>query len=233
MKLKCVDTLFRFIGILLIVTGMMAGLFSGCTDRKSINEGAYLIKVGNSVVTVLDFKNALEIAKTAYPHNTLQDLDAVRAIELRLLEQLTEEAILLEKARKLNISISDEDIEKEVLKLKKDYPDDVFEQALLENAVSYHSWKNRLKNRMIIEKVVNVDLIENISITPEEIRKYYEEYHKNKSIRPESTREQEELIIKRLRRKKAEEMYEGWIKNIQNECDVDINQEQWNKIVES
>ncbi len=233
MMYKCADIFPETIRIILIIVIMKAMLLTGCTDPRSKGDEAYLIRVGGSIITVPDFNKALEIAKTAYPHNSLQNPDATKAIQLRLLDQMTEEAIFLERARELDISVSDDEIEKEIAKFKGDYPDDVFEKTLLENAISYNSWKKRLKARLIIEKVVKNDLEEKITITPEEIKKYYEENYKNKNIKPDSVEDPEELIIKRLRRKKTEEAYNDWIKEIQKNYTVDINQEQWKKITGS
>ena len=39
--------------------------------------------------------------------------------------------------------------------IKKDYPEDTFEKTLLEFAVSYESWETRLRNRLLMEKVVD------------------------------------------------------------------------------
>ena len=136
---------FKCLRLFLFIAGMTAILLTGCTDPKSKGEEIYLIRIGGSVVTVLEFNKALEIAKTAYPHNSLQDSNATRAIRLRLLDEMTDETILLEKARELAISVSDDEVEEEVAKFKGDYPDDVFEKTLLENAISYNTGKRNGK----------------------------------------------------------------------------------------
>ena len=66
------------------------------------------------------------------------------------------------------------EVEKAVSEIKKDYPEDVFEQMLLEYAVSYNSWEEGLKNRLLVEKVIGAELDKQVLITPGEISKYYE-----------------------------------------------------------
>jgi FKBP-type peptidyl-prolyl cis-trans isomerase (trigger factor) len=66
--------------------------------------------------------------------------------------------IILERAEELGLSISSDEIQKVVSEIKSDYPEDTFEKALLEFAVSYESWEARLKNRLLMQKVVDNEL---------------------------------------------------------------------------
>ena len=122
-----------------IIPLLVAIALAGCSGSKPEDPDEYLIRVGDNVVTVLDFNKAFEIAKTAYSHNVMQNPVAFKEAQLRLLNQMTEELILLERARELNISVSDQELDKTIAKIKSDYPDDVFEEVLLEYAVSYQS----------------------------------------------------------------------------------------------
>ncbi len=193
----------------------------------------YLIRVGDKAITVLDFNNAFEIAKTAYSHNAMQDPVVLREARLRFFNQMTEEMILMERARVLGIEVPDSEVNKAIADIRADYPDETFEKTLLESAISYSRWKDRLKIRLLIEKVVQTDLEEQLKITPEDIRKYYEADHANDIFDSDASEELKEIngeTIKNLRRKKAEETYGAWIKGLKQQYKVEINQIQWEKI---
>jgi hypothetical protein len=141
--------------------------------------------------------------------------------------------ILLERAKELQIYISDSELEESIADIKADYPEGIFEETLLENAVSYHSWKEGLKNRLIKEKVISQELEANITITHDDISKYYKEHYGKEGLqsgREEGIEDKSELIIKNLRRKKAEEAYTSWIKDLQTRYTIEINRAQWEKI---
>lgn len=219
-----------------IIPLLVAIALIGCTRSKSEDQDEYLIRVGDNVVTVLDFNKAFEIAKTAYSHNMMQDPAAFREAQLRLLNQMTEELILLERAKELNISVSDQEVDKTIAKIKNDYPDDVFEQVLLEYAVSYQSWKKGLQTRLLMEKLVEQELKDQIVITAEDIEKYYEQNYKGDGLQTEfaeKSKDINEKIIKHLRRKKTEKAYKKWIERIQKRYKIEINKEQWENIVSS
>jgi hypothetical protein len=209
---------------------------SGCGDMRSDNRDAYLIRVGESVVTVLDFNMAFEVTKMAYPHISGQNPAVFREARLRLLEQLIEEMVVLEKARALNIQISDDEFAKAIADIKSDYPDGVFEEMLLENAISYKYWEKRLRSRLLMEKVISKELGEKIRITPEDVSAYYEEFFKGHAGDPalaEKSKDMEKMVIDHLRWKKTEAAYKSLIEKYKKEQTIQINEKQWKKIIDS
>ena len=208
-------------------------LLAGCADSESNDKDEFFIKVGDSVLTVFEFNRAFEIAKAAYPHGTLKNPADVKDARLQLFYQMTEEMIIQERAKELGIKVYDSEVEKAVSDIKGDYPNDEFEQTLLENAVSYHSWKEGLKNRLLLEKVVAKELGEQIEINSEDISKYYEEHYKDDSLTLDSKEISKDIsanIMKHLRMKKMEDAYKSWIKKLQKRYKIEINKAQLEKI---
>ncbi|MDJ0831001.1 MAG: SurA N-terminal domain-containing protein [Desulfobacterales bacterium] len=227
----------KYLNILVIAFLVSIICFTlACSDSKSKTNDAYLLRVRESVVTVEDFKKAFEIAKSAYSHNIMQDPVAYREAQYRLLNQMTEEIILHERAKDLNIVISEQEMEQAIADIKGDYPEGVFEQTLLENAISYEIWKKGLRNRLLMEKVVAKELEEQITINSQDIAKYYQEQLSNSDSETDNTQTPNninEMIIKHLRREKAEKAYKTWISKLQPDYPVEINWEQWEKLIGS
>ena len=73
-----------------------------------------LISVGDRVVTVLDFNEAFEISQIASVHSTSEQSEDLRKAQLRLLNELILETILLERARERGISVTDIELERAV-----------------------------------------------------------------------------------------------------------------------
>lgn len=219
--------------IILMGVALMALVLAACANPDSMDEKEYVIRVQDRVLTVFDFKKAFEMAKTAYPHNVMQDPVALRESCLRLLNQLTEQMLIMERAQELGIETTELEVEKTISDIKKDYPEDVFEQTLLEYAVPYNVWEEGLKKRLLIEKVVNEELSEKITITPEEISEYYEGYYKGDGLTSDlkdRSKNINEIIITNLRRKKLEEAYKSWIKQLQKKYTIEVNKVQLEKI---
>ena len=214
--------------------GMMLflGVSAGCMNSGSDSGNEPLIRVRDRVLTVLEFNETFEFIQSAHPQNLKDHPEDMRDAQRRLLNQLTVEMIILERAEELGLSISDEEINKAVNDIKSDYPEDTFEKTLLKTAVSYELWEARLKNRMLMQKVVDNELKDKIVITPEDIADYYERNIKTRAKESEiagSKDDINEMIIKYLRREKAEKAYKIWINNLKKNYSIEIDSDQWEK----
>jgi hypothetical protein len=209
---------------------------AGCGGSESKCRDEYFIRVGDSVITVLDFNEAFEIARAFYSHGAMGQPDAVKEARLRFAKQMTEEMILRERAKDIGIKITDEEVKQAVEDIKQDYPGDVFAQILLEYAVPYPLWEKGLETRLLMEKVVAKELGDQIIVTPDDVSKYYEAHHKNHELTPdkkEGSKDINETITRNLRRTKIEQAYKPWIKELQKKYIVEINKVQWEKIIGS
>ena len=225
---------YWLISILIIFLWTFGG--SGCSRPSADHEEDYLIRVGDQKMTRMEFTKALEFSSTAYPHNTIQNREVLRTIRMRLMNQLIEEMLLMQKAGDLNIVVTEAEVQAAVNEIKEDYPDNQFKEAFLENAISYETWKKRLKIRILMEKVIRSELEDKIEITKEDISRYYKENYGDEKLEAEiisETPDVNEMIIKSIRRQKAEDSYKTWIKNVRNEYKIEINKELWEKVLKS
>ncbi len=205
----------------------------GCSDVEHKQKDEYFIKLGDRIITVAEFNKAFEIAKNAYPHNRIQQPDVINEARLRLIQQMSEEIILLEKAEELGITMTDSQVEKTLKDIKKDYPENVFQETLLEYAIPYQSWREGLKTRLLLEKVITRELSDKIEITHDDISKYYEEHFKDDNTSPDAKAESKDInniIITILRKEKMEKAYESWLKKLKNKYEVKINKKELEKM---
>ncbi len=206
------------------------------SGTERIGKDEYLIRVGKSVATVADFNQILEVSQTAYPPKLSKNFKSLSDLRLRVIIQLKEELIILERARELKISISDAEVSQAAQNIKKDYPKDHFEKAFLEHAVSPRLWRERLKVRLLMEKVVARDVKEQITITPEDISKYSKDYYKYSQLNSPDKADAagiEKFIIKYLHMQKEQEAYQSWISQLQKKYTIKLNKIKWEEISHS
>ncbi len=135
MRLEALHSNFKLviIGILwwpLVFLSCEKGLDS--TQRNEV-----LIQVGSGIVTVGGFQKTFDRTVSNYSAELFHDSDALRNAKYRLLNQLTEELILLEKAKELQLNVTPVELENAVDGFKKDFPEDQFEKTLLESDISF------------------------------------------------------------------------------------------------
>jgi hypothetical protein len=231
----------KFIVLICFLWGVCA--VTGCSDPKQNQQDEYLIKVGDRIMTVAEFNKAFEITKAAYSYDRIQKPEAIREARLRLVQQMTEEMILLERAKEIGITVTPSEVEKALADIKKDYPGDEFQNSLIENAVPYPTWKEGLKRRLLMEKVVAKDLGDQIHITPGDISEYYKTHlgdapntsdvdatePKTPDVKA-TEKEDRNALEKILRQEKMENAYTSWMEALKKKYTVVINKEQLQKM---
>ena len=213
---------------------LLAGAMSICGCGADGQEDAYLIKVGTSTITVAEFRRAVEASgEEAFPGEQAIGPSALDDLRMRILNQMSEELIITERAKQLNIRVTEQELETAVAAVKADYPDDTFEKTLLENAVSYQAWKQKMATRLLIDKVIARELVDNVQITSDDVTAYFQTHYPQGIPKGEDADLINKRIVQHLRHQKAEALYKSWIENLRTVFPVDIHQQRWNRLVES
>ena len=170
----------------------------GCGPSDFDSREDYLIRVADRKVTVRDFIQAFELTKTAYPQRSDRESSDRAISELqdarhKLLEEMTIELVMLKRSEELGLSVSEAELEGAVDALKADYPPDVFEETLIQSAVSLESWKQRMRARLLMEKLVQTELGDRIVITAEDVAAHYDRHYKGRAVRADSEGEFQRL----------------------------------------
>ncbi len=207
-----------------------------CSDSEVKKDNNYIIRSKNFTVTVSDYNKALEVAKTAFEHNATLDKKSLESLHKRLLNQMIEETILKMFAAEHKIDVSEKELLKAVNKIKEEFPDDTFEKTLLENAISYEIWEENLKSRMLMEKVIKIELEDKIDITPIEVKEFYEKFYSKENSDPKLKGKEKVInnqLIKLLRKRKAEKKYKSWLSEQEKKYPIEINRTLWEKSIDS
>jgi hypothetical protein len=233
------QTNFILAKILMIIM-IMPWALAGCTDAdvdSAFKEGQKIIvRVGNRTMTLSEFNRHFESSQMAYPDTRIADpLDLGKAKQLFLMQEI-ETLILLERAAELGLEISDSELKAAVAEIKKDYPDDTFDQMLIEQAVYYPVWEKQLKERLLIDKVIKEEVEKKIVVTPDEKRKGYERLRKKalngakqKKNLGKMDKAMEKKITERLHREKFEKEYQAFLKRLKEKYPIEINKVVWER----
>ncbi len=212
--------------------GLLALFLTACpgTDEPSAHN-AVLLECDQRTITRAQFERAFEAARIAYSDERSVDQEVVNGARLRLLNQMAEEMIIDRRAQDLGIVLDAQELEAAIADIKADYPPGEFERMLLESAISFSLWKDRLRARLLMQKVVALDLAQAQQISPREIQAYYKAHAAEYAVeeqtapQPEMTRK----IIERLRRQKVESAYPQWMAALSGQYRLVINWKLWNQ----
>src|SRR5258707_145798 len=95
------------------------------------------------------------------------------SLKLNVLEELINNEILLERAKKLNLEASDGEVEDKFTELKSPYTEDEFQRQLKSGGVSVNDLKSDLRRQLSIQKRMNREGVAKISINDREVNDFY------------------------------------------------------------
>lgn len=201
-------------------------VLTGC-GRDTVTGESVLATVGSRTVAVGAYVQALESVKSAYGHNDIQEPGVMAGIHVRTLLQLIDEAVILEAGARSGISVSEEEFREAVRSIRSDYPDDEsFQESLLESAVPESRWLDQMRNRMLLEKIVDTLLSDRMTVSDEEVQAYFGKLNK-----PLPGDEAElALWVRRLKREKAESAYGEWLASLKTGIPISIRAKVWHRV---
>lgn len=210
---------------------LLAVLGCGSSERERAED--YLLRLGALEVTRHEFMQAFELAKAAHPGSIGSDAPELQQARRRLLDEMTVDLILLHRARELGITVSAAELEAAVNAVKADYPPGVFEQTFVESALPFEAWKQRLGSRLLMDKLVEVELRPHVTISAEDLAAYYEQNYGGRAAGADSEPKFERLketLVADLRRAKTEEAFSVWIDGLRSRYPVEVNASVWERI---
>ena len=191
----------------------------GCQTPVDVKE-EFVLSAGSIGLTSADFSRELDLKLSAYPYGIKDQPNEYNRVVMELLSELSEQYLLLAAADQAGVQISQEELDTAEAEFKLDYPEDSFEQMLLDTATPYLFWKQKLKQDLIIQKLIQSQLLDKIEISAEDIKTFYQD-----SENSDAALNDENAMIRSLRLEKSQARYQEWIKGVKNNIQVTLNQE--------
>lgn len=103
-----------------------------------------------------------------------------------ILDQVIEEKILVKEAKKLQINVSEEEVEARVKNVRSDFKTDAdFNDALEAQGITMEDLKERFRNQFLVNRLIDREIKQDVYIGPSEIYSYYD-VHKDEFAKKES-----------------------------------------------
>lgn len=100
------------------------------------------------------------------------------SLELSILDELINSQILLDRAQKMNLVASDDEVQDRFTQSKAPYTEEEFQQKLQASGLTIDDLKSDIRRQLSIDKLLNREVAAKISITNQDITNFY---NKNKS----------------------------------------------------
>lgn len=172
----------------------------GCQKEDTNLPQDILAQVNEELITLEEFNNELQDIKLE--HGKLpEDRESLDQLKTAFLDQIINRKLILGEARRIDIQVSEEEINKTILALKRDYAGESFKTMLEGRGMSFEEWKRRLKEKLLAEKVINTVAQFDGPIDDKSVKQYYEEHIEEYSF-PEQVRARQ-IVVATVKEAKA------------------------------
>ncbi|MBI2875859.1 MAG: peptidylprolyl isomerase [Candidatus Tectomicrobia bacterium] len=119
-----------------------------------------------------------------------------REVERELVKRIVEEKLIVYKAKKLKITVADEEISKSLEELKKEnsLTDAQLEQVLKQQGLTLEEYRKRVKEQMLGSRAVHLEVRSKVQITDQEIEEDYQRHGAEYQL-PEDVRIQQIVFL--------------------------------------
>lgn len=131
----------------------------------------YAAIVNGEKIPIQDFEDRLKVRMALMENASALGSEDKMRIRKEFLNELIDEKILLTRARALGLSVSTDELNKRLEEIKADYPEGL--EKIFPKSKDFNSWKEDLKKRMLLEKLVEKDVNSAVTVTDAEALVHY------------------------------------------------------------
>lgn len=142
---------------------------AGCGSRESSDDA--MAKVNGKKILRADVEKYYHNQTVGSP----QQPSGEEAVSLRLaiLKQLIDDEVMMQRAEKLGLLATDEEVQGKLTEVKAPYTQEEFDKRLKERSLTVDDLKHEFKRSITIEKVINKEITSKITISDADIASYY------------------------------------------------------------
>jgi len=158
---------FRVAAVIL-VSGVLISAVAGCHTAAP---GDVVATVNGKEIQRAELERNYQIKLGDNPQKPSdQEADILR---LNVLQGMIQDEILQQRAAKLNLTASDEDVNAKVTELKAPYTDEQFNNLLKQRNMSLDDLKRDIRRGLTRDKLINKEIESKINITDAQISAFY------------------------------------------------------------
>ena len=160
----------RHAAVFLPLAGMLLGVLAGCNAPEHHAANVWAVVNGTEIK-----RDEVEKYYKSQINPEAQEPSQEEALSLKLnvVEQLINNEILLERAKKLNLEASDGEVEDKFTELKSPFTEEEFQRQLKQRGMVVDDLKRDLRRQLSIQKLLNREVAAKVTITDQDVLDFY------------------------------------------------------------
>jgi peptidyl-prolyl cis-trans isomerase SurA len=161
----------RRFGVALIVVAVLSSLALLIACSRSNSATDVMAKVNGRKITAAEVEKYYQNKTAGSPQQP--GAEEARSLRLSILRELIDNEILTQRAEKLGLLATNEEVDNKLHEIQAPYTQEEFDKRLKERNVSLDDFKRELRRSLTIDKVINKEISSKITISDADIAAYY------------------------------------------------------------
>ena len=158
------------VAALLLAAAILLGLAAGCKQNSQPAPDVWAVVNGKEIKR----DDVEKYYRTRVnPEGPEPSQEESLSLKLNVLDELINNEILIERAKKLNLEASDGEVEDKFTEVKSPYTEEEFQKRLKTGGLSTDDLKRDLRRQLSIQKLMNREVVAKIAITDSDINDFY------------------------------------------------------------
>ncbi len=155
---------------------LLAGLLpvAGCNNHS--HNADVVATVNGHAIMKAELEKAYETQLGAQQQPQKPSPDQADSLRLNLLRELIDEEIVQQRAAKMNLTATNEEVDAKLAEMKAPYTDDQFEQRLKSSNRTLDEVKHDLHRTLTINKLLNKEINSKITVTDADVTNYFNQH---------------------------------------------------------
>jgi peptidyl-prolyl cis-trans isomerase SurA len=156
--------------LLVLTAGLL--LVLGCNHQHSADVVATVN--GQAIMQAeLNKRYQAQLGETPQQQPSQEQADSLR---LNLLRELIDEEIVQQRAAKMNLTATNEEVDAKFAEMKAPYTEEQFQERLKANHTTEEDAKHDLRRSLTINKLLNKEINSKITVTDADVANYYNQH---------------------------------------------------------
>lgn len=153
---------------------LLPGLIVACDVMESFSR-SHVATVNGAKIYLDEYQSLLNEKAGVLSGDFLKQPAYMKKFEDEVLDAMIAEKIMLLRARELNLSVSDAELEARIKDIKKDYGDE-FTGLFAAQNINYEKWKEDFRKEVLLQKLIVEDVHSKILVSETEIENYFKKH---------------------------------------------------------
>jgi parvulin-like peptidyl-prolyl isomerase len=173
----------NFVSYILPLVSCLLPLFIACqktSEPPPVEKKVKIVAIVNGEkITADEFEREFSVLRKKDGPDEIAEMEQAHPLRKNLLNQLIEKKLLLQEAKKLNISATDAELEEAVRQAEADYPQDTMKEAMRNEGITRGEWKTKIGENILVERLVTEQLKGKVNVSDNDIGLYFKKNFKD------------------------------------------------------